>query len=59
MHEQLNQCILNEVTCVHGCLVYNFPRLNDIDSINDINGFNYKVDYPSEQGQQLPSIQGG
>ena len=30
MHEQLNQCILNEVTCVHGCVAYNFPQLNDI-----------------------------
>ena len=34
MHEQLNQCILNEVTCVHGCVVYNFPRLNDIALFN-------------------------
>ena len=22
MHEQLNQCTLNEVTCVHGYVVY-------------------------------------
>ena len=36
MHEQLNQCILNEVTCVHGCVVYNFPQSNDIDSVSFI-----------------------